>query len=111
QQQALIDQMISLASSNAVGLIVKGRQNGIERGYFLDTASGGGMFQLDRAAETLTPAALLAAAAPGSELTYTVVAFGTQRRMGVDRDSDGFFDRDELDQCSDSADGAQTPAN
>src|SRR6185436_1552164 len=50
-------------------------------------------------------------ASPGSELTYTVVAVGTQRRAGIDRDADGFLDRDELDACSDPANAAETPLN
>jgi YVTN family beta-propeller protein len=107
-QQTLINTMISLASSNSVGLIVKGRQAGIDRGYMY--VSGSGMFQSDRSGQAIAPAALLASAGRGSELTYTVVALGTQQRMGIDRDSDGFFDRDERDACSDPADGSITPS-
>ena len=43
-------------------------------------------------------------AAPGAELTLTVVPAGTERRMGADRDADGWFDRDELAAGSDPAD-------
>jgi hypothetical protein len=35
---------------------------------------------------------------------------GSGTRFGVDRDEDGAFDRDELDQCSDPTDGQNTPA-
>lgn len=107
-QSTLINSMISLANANSVGLIVKGRQGGIDRGYVY---TGGNSFKSDRAAETKTAAALLASAAAGSELTYTVVPAGTQNRMGVDRDADGFPDRDEIDACSNPADPAVTPAN
>ena len=48
-------------------------------------------------------------AALGSEITITVVPRGTATRIGVDRDLDGFFDRDEIDACSDPADPASTP--
>ncbi|MCI0631077.1 MAG: hypothetical protein L0Y44_10550 [Phycisphaerales bacterium] len=105
-QQALIDQMISLANSNAVGLIVKGRQGGIARGY---SYIGGNNFQSDRNAEVLSAATLLAAAAGGSELTYTLVPEGSETRIGIDRDQDGFLDRDELDACADPADPKSVP--
>ncbi len=105
-QAALVTSMIGLSNaSSRVALVVKGRQGGIARGYKLD----GGVFQSDRAAETIAPAALLAAAAPGSELTYTIVPEGTETRIGVDRDLDGVFDRDEIDFGSDPADPASTP--
>ena len=42
-------------------------------------------------------------------LTYTLVPAGAEVRMGVDRDSDTFFDSDELDQCSDPADPDDIP--
>ena len=53
----------------------------------------------------------MASAAPGSELTYTVVPVGTGTRYGVDRDEDGHLDRDELDAGSDPADPDSTPGN
>ena len=42
-------------------------------------------------------------------ITVTVVPKGTEQRAGVDRDSDGFFDRDELDAGSDPADPESVP--
>ncbi len=107
-QLQLIADMISLANSNAVGLIVKGRQAGIARGY---RYNGGNVFQSDRQGQTITAAALQASAAPGSELTYLVVPKGTETRIGIDRDRDGFFDRDELDLCSDPANAASVPGS
>ncbi len=105
-QQTLINQMISLASSGAVGLVVKGTQGGIDRGYVFTN----GQFQSDRAAESLPPATLQSLAGRGSELTYTIVAAGTQVRIGIDRDADGYFDRDEIDKCSNPADPLSIPA-
>ncbi len=101
QQLQLINDMISLANANAVGLVVKGRVGGVPRGW---RYNGGGVFQSDRAGETITAANLQAAAAPGSELTYTVVPEGSETRIGIDRDEDGFYDRDEAEQCGDEAD-------
>ena len=40
-----------------------------------------------------------------------MVPLGTGRRIGIDRDEDGFFDRDELDACSDPANPNSTPDN
>jgi hypothetical protein len=86
--------------------VVKGINGGEQRGWVY---AGGGSFQSDRAAETITAASLRASAGAGAELTYTVVPFVARTRVGVDRDIDGFFDRDELDVCSDPADAASTP--
>jgi len=110
---ALIDDMIGLVDAGPgfnpgpqVGLVVKGRQGGLQRGY---AYLGGGAFQSDRAAETPDSAALRASADAGSELTFTVVPAGTETRIGTDRDEDGALDRDELDACSNPADAASVP--
>ncbi len=94
EQRALLDTFLTLADSGKVGLVVKGRQGGRARGY---TYRGNGEFQSDRASERVSAAALRSRAGPGSELTWTVVAKGTQWRIGVDRDDDGRLDGDERD--------------
>jgi YVTN family beta-propeller protein len=96
-QQSLLNTFFSLADAGKVGLVVKGRQAGLQRGY---TYVGSGTFQSDRAMETPSAAALQLLAGPGSELTYTVVPKHTEWRIGVDRDEDGLLDRDELDNGS-----------
>jgi hypothetical protein len=45
--------------------------------------------------------ALLQGAAPGTQLTFTVIPAGSGLRIGVDRDEDGHLDRDETDAGSD----------
>ncbi|MGE0480704.1 MAG: hypothetical protein AB7Q17_09555 [Phycisphaerae bacterium] len=105
-QLTLITNMIAQAQANRVGLVVNGLYQGEARGFRYNI---GGTFQSDRAAQSLTTAQLRAAAAPGAELTYTVVPRGSETRIGVDRDLDGYFDRDELDECSDPADAASIP--
>ena len=107
-QLTLITSMTTLANANKVGLVAKGREAGLARGF---RYNGGGTWQSDRAAESLTTAALQALAAAGSELTFTVVPFGSQTRIGIDRDLDGVFDRDELDECSNPANPASKPGN
>lgn len=105
-QYALLDAMKVEADQNDVGWVVKGRQGGIERGY---SYVGGGTFQADRAAETVSYVTLRAAASSGNELTFTVVPEGSETRIGIDRDLDGVFDRDELDAGSDPADSDWVP--
>lgn len=107
---ALINAMIAQANLNKVGLIVKGLQAGKPRGWMY-VPGGGGLFQSDRLGESHSPAALLALAAPGSELTYTVVVKGTEARTGIDRDLDGWRDGDEASVCSDAADPLDFPGS
>jgi YVTN family beta-propeller protein len=106
-QLALLASMVSLADANKVGLVVKGTQAGIQRGY--SYVNGSAFFQSDRAVEIKTVGQLQNAAALGSELTYTVVPNGSQIRIGIDRDLDGWFDRDELDAGTDPADRSSHP--
>jgi DNA-binding beta-propeller fold protein YncE len=109
----LIDDMMGLADDDQelppgpqVGLVAKGLRGGLQRGY---AYLGAGLFQADRLAQTLTGDSLRLSAAAGSELTFTVVPAGTELRVGIDRDEDGVFDRDELDACSDPASSASVP--
>ena len=90
-------------------LVVKGTVGGEARGWVYQPASG--QMRSDRASEPLlTPAQLEALAeTPGQDLTYTCAPPGSGVRIGVDRDEDGFFDRDELDGGSDPADPGDTP--
>ena len=76
------------------------------------TVSGG--FQLDRASEAPVDVAELRrrAGEAGAALTFTCVPPRSGVRMGVDRDSDARFDRDEVDAGTDPADpngGVVTP--
>jgi hypothetical protein len=106
-EQAWITQVISFAVQNKVGLVVKGRQLGLHRGYSYVPASG--TFQSDRAAQTVAPSTLWSIAAAGSELSFTVVPRASQTRIGIDRDLDGVFDRDELDAGTDPGDPGSHP--
>jgi hypothetical protein len=92
-QLTLITSMIGLAQQQKTGLIVKGRVNGLPRGYAYVSASSN--FQADRAGEVYSVAALRALDQAGGELTYTVVPKNTQGRTGIDRDNDGVLDGDE----------------
>ncbi len=107
----LIDTLIALATptTSRIDLIAKGFQDGLPRGWFYNRTNA--LFQADRAAETLTSAGLRQLAAVGSELTYTVVPRDSGRRIGIDRDDDGYFDRDELDFGSDPANALSLATN
>lgn len=103
---ARLNLLIALADAGDVGLVVKGRQGGLQRGY---AYLGAGQFQSDRASEMISETALRNAAAPGAELTYTLVPAGCEFRIGIDRDDDGALDRDEHDAGADPADPNSVP--
>ena len=101
-----IDLLQTEALSNRIDIIAKGILGGLHRGWVW---TGIDAFQSDRLTETIDFDSLRLGAAPGSEITFTVVPSGHGTRAGVDRDGDGAFDRDELDACSDPADPTDLP--
>jgi YVTN family beta-propeller protein len=83
-------------------VVAKGLRFGQQRGW---QRQPDGTFQPDRTSEPLiSDAGLRAQAAAGEERTFTCVPPGSGERIGVDRDEDGVYDRDELDAESDPAD-------
>jgi DNA-binding beta-propeller fold protein YncE len=98
---ARLDLLVSLAESGAIGLVAHGEKDGLARGF---AWRGPDLYQSDRVTETYTLAQLLALAGVGSELTFTAVPRRSELRLGLDRDLDGLYDRDEFDQGSDPAD-------
>ncbi|MDB6126062.1 MAG: hypothetical protein JWQ71_5055 [Pedosphaera sp.] len=110
-QVTLIDTMVTLANSSTsrIDLVVKGLKDGLSRGWFFDRTSA--KFLSDRQSETFTAVALRAFASVGSEQTYTLVPRGTGKRIGIDRDADGYLDRDELDFGSDPANSLSLATN
>lgn len=103
---AQLTTLVNLANSNTIGLVVKARRAGFDRGYVFQ----GGSLRSDRASEgSVTVDAMRLASAAGSETTFTAVVVGTQRRIAIDRDVDGILDRDELDAGADPANPASRP--
>src|SRR5262249_10524412 len=101
------DLLITRAAFGECDLVVKGTIAGTARG---GVRRPDGSIQMDRAAEVLSePAVRAFAAVPGQELTYTCVPPGSGRRIGVDRDGDGFLDGDEIDAGSDPSDPLDRP--
>ena len=107
-QPVTVADLISVAAAGNADLVVKGIVAGEQRGYY---RLGQGNFQSDRAAEIHDEQTMLALAGTGQELTFTLVPTLGGERIGVDRDEDGFFDRDELDAGSNPADPGSTPDN
>lgn len=103
-----LDLLKARANVGECDLIAKGVVDGQARGWLW---SGSGAFLPDRAAESLVSDGDLRAeaAVAGQAITYTCVPPGSGRRAGVDRDDDGFFDRDELDAGTDPADPGSFP--
>jgi DNA-binding beta-propeller fold protein YncE len=89
-------------------LIVKGIRDELERGWLLGTD---GAFHSDRISEAPVALSTLlqVAARPGQELTFTCTPPGSGTRMGLDRDEDSYYDRDELDAGSDPGDPGSIP--
>jgi DNA-binding beta-propeller fold protein YncE len=104
-----INLLIGRTAVNECDLVVKGTVNGQQRGWYRLI---NGTFRSDRASESpITDGDLRAlAAVSGQQLTYTAVPPGNGIRIGVDRDEDGYYDRDELDAGSDPTNPNSTPA-
>jgi len=108
QRAATAFDLVGAPGARECDLVVKGVVDGETRGWVYRPEVDG--YRSDRSAELLaTEAALRALAAGGATLTYTCAPPGSGSRMGVDRDDDGFFDRDEIDQGSDPADPRSFP--
>ncbi len=105
---ARIDLMLARAAVGECDVIVKGVLDGLARGW---VRLADGTFQSDRADEAAVADATLRAQADtaGQARTYTCVPPGSGERIGVDRDDDGFYDRDELDAGTDPADPSSRP--
>ena len=105
-----IDLILARAAAGECDVVVKGNIGGQQRGAY---RLSNGLLQTDRGAETpLTDVQLRALAGmSGQELTYTAVPPGSGPRMGVDRDEDGYFDRDEVDAGSDPANALSIPGS
>ncbi|MGE0481794.1 MAG: YncE family protein [Phycisphaerae bacterium] len=98
---------VNLATGGQIGLVAKGVIGGVPRGWVFNRDIG--VFLADRVGEQIDINTLRNSAAPGGEIAFTLVPIGTQRRIGIDRDVDGFLDFDEHDAGSDPADPASTP--
>lgn len=104
--EARLEAMLAVSRSRQAGLVARVREGQAVRGY---VHLGGSDWQADRRAERVTTEQLRARASAATPVTFTVVASGTEWRLGVDRDRDGAFDQDELDAGTDPSDGRSRP--
>lgn len=88
---SLLDLMVSLANEGKVGLVVHARVADVPRGYALTAVD---TLQSDRTGEQVAVPALRALAGDGAEQTWTVVPYGSEKRLGIDRDLDGVLNGD-----------------
>ena len=105
---ARLDTLKGQADLGNCELVAKGRVNGNPRGWWYQ---GSEIWMSDKSGESISTASLLALAGPGSEVTITGVPPGAGRRMGIDRDRDGYLDFDEVSAGSDAGNPAATPIN
>ncbi|HEX5009457.1 MAG TPA: hypothetical protein VFY71_03575 [Planctomycetota bacterium] len=106
EQTTLYATLRDLALNSKIGLVAKGRVSGVERGFVL---RGLNRYDSDELGVFYTENDLLGLAAPGQEITFTAVNYGTEMRGGVDRDADGYLDHDEIELGSDPADADSVP--
>jgi DNA-binding beta-propeller fold protein YncE len=110
---SIFNQLLSALDGGKIDLIVKGISGGLPRSWRCTAVSPSqASCKPDRVGESAIDAtALRDQSGSGSELTFSAVPVGFGQRMGLDRDGDGFFDRDEIDAGSDPANAASTPAS
>jgi hypothetical protein len=99
---------LALRTNSRVELVVRGPVNATPRQWVLRRTTQD--FQSDRHGEIVpTLAALAALAGPGNEFTATLVPQGSGNRLGLDRDSDGYFDTSEREGGYNPADPLSRP--
>ncbi len=90
--QKRLQLFLERADAGDAELVIKGVWDGASRGALY---VGDGMYQTDRASESLLQHAELLAFANHSALTFTAVPPTSGRRIAIDRDLDGTLDGDE----------------
>jgi YVTN family beta-propeller protein len=103
----LLDSLYTQADLGNCDLVAHGRIGGVMKGFLYQA---GHTFLSDFDPEgTIAADTLRSWATNGGEITYMGVPPGSGRRMGIDRDRDGFRDRWEISQGSNPADPLSTP--
>jgi hypothetical protein len=98
----LINALIAQAELGACDLIVKGSLGGVKKGYAYNASSD--VFVADSVLDAdISESALRGSVGGADVITYTAVPPGAGRRFGIDRDRDGFRDRDEAAAATDPA--------
>ncbi len=104
----LLDTLYTQADAANCDLVAHAYRGGVVRGYLYN---GSHTFISDYTSDGVIPAdTLLSWATTGNEIVYAGVPVGSGRRMGIDRDRDGFRDRDEVLLGSSPADPTSVPS-
>lgn len=98
--------LVALADAGTIGLVAKATLAGVARGY---AYAPPGVLLSDRENEATTIDALRARAVAGSAVVFTAVPPFTHYRAGIDRDADGWLDRDEALHGGDAANATVAP--
>ena len=111
QEMATLDLYALLAEQSEVELVAHAVIDDTPRSWLLIPSGmgGGSLLQSDAQFETVLLSDLIALAGQGSEITFTVVPFGTGRRIALDRDEDGFLNHDENTLGSNPGDAGNAP--
>lgn len=103
------DVLMDVAADDEIDLAVETRIGGQPRRFAFFDVSGEPRYLSDRPSDGLvTQTELESIADSGFDLTYTALQETTGKRIGIDRDEDGGFDRDEADLGSDIANSGDT---
>ncbi|HET7496824.1 MAG TPA: FlgD immunoglobulin-like domain containing protein [Candidatus Eisenbacteria bacterium] len=104
-----LDSLYAAADAGQCDLVAHGRLGGAAKGFYYQ--AGTRSFLSDYDPEGTFPAdSLRLLAQDGGEITYLGVPPGAGRRMGIDRDRDGYRDRWELSLGSNPANPASIPS-
>jgi YVTN family beta-propeller protein len=88
-------------NSSRIEMVAHVLRDGVMRGFLRVSSLN---WQPDREGDTISFTALRQYASPETPITFTVVPQGTGRRLALDRDRDGYYNFDELQDCTDPAD-------
>ena len=105
-RRASSSQLVAFSNQGKIDLIAKIKINNRIKGY---VHIGGRTFQADVESQTIELQDLLDLASPQFPVTFTAVPSGTGYRIGIDRDSDGYFDGNEIIKGTDPADPTDFP--
>jgi len=103
-----INTLIAQAATGGCDLIIKGSLGGVAKGYVYNR--GTSLFDPDSLLESgIAESTLRASVGASDVITYSGVAPGAGRRLGIDRDRDTFLDRTELAVATDPANPNSNP--
>jgi YVTN family beta-propeller protein len=104
---ALLSSLTAQADAGSLALIARSYTSGGSTGYVYATQA---IWLSDRENQPGNADTLRSNASAAAPVSFIAVPINTQFRTGVDRDADGVFDQDEIDNASDPADASSLPS-